>query len=176
MAETPSARTEPEGEPFEVRFALERGEFLLFNWAQALERPMLPFLFYTFTLLALASLVGIWPAGRIYGLAALAPLLAYLIWVQLSAATLWRRYPQLRQDRLVVLGPERFEVEAGGERYGGSYAELASVLESRSGIYLLHGDGRAELLPKRALARPDGVRELIEPWLEAGSWRRSAYL
>jgi hypothetical protein len=161
--------------PLELDFELGRRDFMLFNWAQALERPVLPFFVYTFTLLALASMIGIWPAGRVYAFAVLVPLLGYLLWIRVSEGVLWRNFPQLRERRRVVFGDLGFEVDLATERYRVEYHELDSVLESRGGIYLLRKDGGAEIVPKRALRGSEAIRELLEPRL-GGQWRRSSYL
>jgi hypothetical protein len=136
-------------EPIEVR--LERSEFMYFNWTLALERPVFTFLMYTFILLTLAGMVGVWPAAGLYALAALVPLLGYTLLVWLTAKRLWHHVPGIRQPRRYLFKENTYLVEEEGAINPVAYGTLERVLESRNGFYLMRRDGRADLLPKRVL-------------------------
>ncbi len=154
----------------EVAVTLTRDDFAYFNWALALERPILPYLFYTFTFLVLVSFLGLWPAGRAFVPAVFIPLLGYLFFVWLATRRLWGRLAEADKNR-------RYRFLETGYRVNGretaAYREVARAIESRRGLYLLREDGSAEVLPKRDLDENllAFLKERLEP-----VWKRSSFL
>jgi hypothetical protein len=155
-----------------VEVTLTQGDFMTYNWVLALERPVLPFFIYSFTLLFLAGLLGLWPAARVFALAVLVPMLGYLLWVFLSARALWARYPHLRVPRTYVFEEDAYLVKAGAHTAAVPYARLRRALASRGALYLLREDGSADILPRRAL--PEGLEAFIVQ--RVGEPRRSSFL
>lgn len=175
MTDSPPTPAAPEAAPpAAVDVTLTRGEFLAFNWALALERPLLPFLLYTFVLAALAGLLGVWPAGRVFAAAALLPALAYALWVWASARALWTRNPGLAGPRRLVFKERSYLVEEAGTAHRVRYDEVARVLETRAALYLLRAAGGADLVPKRAPADLDAVATFLRP--RVAGWKRSSFL
>ena len=168
-----TSRTEdPNPTRFEVE--LERGDFLYFNWTLAFERPLIPFFLYTFVALTLASMLGVWPAGRTFALAVLVPLLGYNLWIWFSGRSLWRRFPQLRQPRVYTFREEAYRVRTAAGSHSVPYRDVVQVLESRRGFYLLRADGSGDILPKRAVGDADGCRSLLAE--KIGPAKHSSFL
>jgi len=165
----PSEPTVPEPT---VQVTLTRGEFMYYNWVLALERPVLPFFLYSFVLLSLASLTGLWPSGRAFALAVFVPMLAYALFVFLSARRLWASYPPLRAPRTYVFKEKSCLVKTEKKSVPVPYDALREVLASRRALYLLREDGTADILPKGAL--PEGFEAFIAG--KIGEVRHSSFL
>lgn len=155
----PEAKDPPLPPPLDVK--LERADFMYYNWTLALERPVFTFLMYTFILLTLASMVGIWPAARLYAFAALIPLLGYMLFVWLTARNLWQRFPSIRAPRRYLFKTNSYLIEEEGNKIPVPFERLEWVLESRSGFYLIRKDGGADLLPKRNLGDNTSFRRFL---------------
>jgi hypothetical protein len=143
-----------------VRVRLTRDDVRYYTWVQALARPVLPFLLYSFVLLTFASILGLWPAGRAFALAALIPLLGYLLWVWLVGRGLWSKYPQLRAPRTYRFGEAAYTIQTPENTVKVRYDELSRLVSSRRALYLVRRDGSADILPRSAL--PEG----LEGWLQ----------
>ena len=163
----------PQGAPDPVQVTLQKGEYRYFNWVLAFERPILPFFLYTFVLVNLASLLGVWPDGRVFGLAILPPLLGYAIWVHTTAGRVWKAYPAIQRPRTYRFGEESYTVQ-GEEREEIPWSRVDQALVSRRGVYLLRSDGSADILPKAAA----GDFEALVGWVQARVTRmkRSSFL
>ncbi len=158
--------------PFEV--TIEHSDFMYYNWTLALERPVLPFLMYSFVLLAFSSLLGLWPEGRVFALATISPMLLYALWVVMSANGLWRRYPQLQRPRRYRFFEDGYAIDSEEEKTTVPYSDLARVLESRRAFYLVRKDGSADLLPKRHLPDEEALRTLLSA--QVGEMTGSSFL
>ena len=156
-----------------VSVTLERGDFMYYTWALALERPILPFFIYTFTALVLVSIVGIWPTGSLYAFAVMIPLVGYTLFVWLSAWLTWRRFPVIREPKRYVFKEKSYLLEEGGKKTPVAYDEV-DVLTSRRGIYLLRRTGSADLLPKRIIEDTEGLLAFLEQ--KTGETRTSNFL
>ena len=156
-----------------VTATLERRDFMYYNWTLALERPVLPFFIYTFTLLVLASLLGLWPGARAYAFIVLVPMLGHALLVWLNARGLWSRLPELKTPRSYTFKEKSYLVIEGGKKTPVPY-EGVRAIESRRGFYLLRDGGAADLLPKRDV--PDEAA--LRGWLEAhvGQVKGSSFL
>ena len=119
---------------------------MYYNWTLALERPILPFFIYTFTALVLASITGLWPAGRLYAFTVLIPLAGYTLFVWLSARGTWRRFPMIREPKRYVFKEKSYLLEEGGKKTPVAYGEV-NVLTSRHAIYLLRRTGALTSCP-----------------------------
>lgn len=144
--------------PFTVQ--LKRSDFLLYTWAVALRRPVLPFFLYSFTLLALLGLTGVWPGARVFSVAVSLPLLLYVLWIYLAALLLWARYPALQKPRRYTFMPDGYRLEvAESDPVVVPYDEVRELFTVRRALYLLRRDGSADLLP-RAEA-PEGLESFL---------------
>ncbi|MCB1032212.1 MAG: hypothetical protein KDD47_00060 [Acidobacteria bacterium] len=161
--------------PKQIRVTLSEGDFLYFNWVLGLERPILPFFLYGFIFFNLASLLGVWPAGRTFALAILVPAVGYSVWLTTSAKRLWRTLPQIRAPRSYRFREENLTVEVDSEE-SILYGDLVQVLESRRGIYLNRPDGSHEILPKKALPDPDGFVRTLRARVPTSRFKRSTFL
>lgn len=159
--------------PFTLAVQLKQGDFLYYTWVLALKRPVLLFFIYTFVLLFLLSVTGIYPPARVYSLALLLPLVGYLIWVYLSALLLWSRFPALRAPRHYTFKESSFllQTEDAASKKPIPYSEITRLLLSRRALYLLRQDGTAEILPREAL--PVGLEDFLNARLES---ERSSFL
>ena len=157
---------------FEVE--LERRDFLHYNWALAFERPIMPFFLYTFVACALAGMLGVWPAGRLFAFAVLIPLLAYNVWIWVSSRSLWTRYPHLRQARGYTFKDDAYRVRSPDGAVSVPYLEVTRTLETRAAFYLLRSDGSGDILPKRLLGDVDAFRQLLKG--KVGELKRSSFL
>lgn len=175
MTDTPHPAEAPAPTPRPIGVALTRGEFLSYNWALALERPVLPFLAYTFVLFALAGLLGVLPAGRVLAAAALAPALVYAVWVWGSASALWARHPELAAERRLHFKERSYLVAEGGTSHRVPYDRVARVLETRSALYLARTDGGADIVPKRVLEEPEAFAAFLRERV-GGRWKGSSFL
>ena len=164
----PAPKPAPILPAFDVQ--LERRDFLYYTWVLALKRPVLPFLLYSFVLLFLLGITGLWPAARVFSLAVFVPLLGYLFWVWSSAMTLWARFPVLREARHYhfTASSYRLETPQGEAKVG---YEDVEALSSRRALYLIRRDGSADILPRDAL--PEGLEAFLEEKLEV---ERSSFL
>lgn len=160
--------------PLRVEVTLTRGEFLHYNWARAFQQPMLPFFLYTFAALVLSSLLGIFPAGRVYALAVLLPLMAYSLWIWSSARGLWKRHPELARPRTYTFRADGFRVKSGDTDHAVPWSAVRQVLETRPAFYLLRADGSGEILPKRAVEDERELRAVLTRGV--GSIQRSSFL
>lgn len=178
MAEAPPREEAERAErapPAPVEVALSRGEFDAYNWAFAFERPIFPFLLYTFTLLAFAGLLGVWPAGRAFASAALLPLVAYALYVWQSSRALWARHPEIAAPRGYTFKAKSYLIAEGGVNTPVAYRDVARVLETRGAFYLLREGGGADVLPKRVFGEDvEEVREFLKGRVEG--WKRSSFL
>ena len=156
-----------------IDVTLERRDFMYYNWTLALERPVLPFFIYTFTLLVLASLLGLWPNARAYAFIVLVPMLGHALLLWLNARGLWSRLPELRAPRSYTFKEKSYLVDEGGKKTPVPY-EGVRALESRRGFYLIRDGGTADLLPKRNVHDEAALRG----WLEAhvGRVKGSSFL
>lgn len=145
---------------------------MYFNWTLALARPVFPFFLYTFVLLNLAALLGLWPEARIFATAVLVPMLGYTLMVWLGARGLWARHPDLREPQSYTFGEASYLVEAGGRRTPVHFRDVTG-LESRRAFYLLREEGSADILPKRSLDDEAALRAFLE---ERVAWKRSSFL
>lgn len=134
-----------------VDVTISREDFGYYNWAMALERPILPFLMYTFILLAFASMLGVFPAGRAFAGAALIPMAGYLLWMRASISRLWRLYPQIRSPRSYAFKAQSLLIRTEKNNVPVSYDSIAKIMTSRRGIYILRKDQSADILPRRAI-------------------------
>lgn len=157
--------------PFTADVGLTRADFEIYSWVLALERPVLPFFIYTFALLLLADLFGVWADARLYAFAVVVPALGYLLFVKLSTFTVWRRYPELREPKRYTFKEDAYQVKQAGKTAMVSYQELERVLESRRAYYLIRADGSADILPKTGVAEGR-----LETLLENVPWKRSSFL
>ena len=150
---------------------LSRQDFFYYTWTVALQRPVLPFLVYSFVFLFLLGITGLWPAARVFSLAVFAPLLGYLLWVWTSAQTLWRRYPALKETRHYRFTAASYLLGAGKNKVEVNYQDVRQALSSRRAFYLVRPDGSADILPRSAL--PEGLETLLEEKLTV---ERSSFL
>ena len=126
----------------------------------ALRRPLLPFFLYSFTLLSLLGLTGVWPGARVFSLAVLLPLLLYLLWIYLAALLLWARYPALKKLRHYTFTPDAYRLEVAGDReVTVPYVEVTELFTVRRAMYLLRRDGSADILPHAEL--PEGLETFL---------------
>ena len=156
---------------FTFSVQLSRQDFFYYTWTVALQRPVLPFLLYSFIFLFLLGVTGLWPAARVFSLAVFAPLLGYLLWVWTSAQTLWRRYPALREPRRYRFTAAAYLLDAGKTKVEVNYGDVRQALSSRRAFYLVRSDGSADILPRNAL--PKGLEPLLEEKLTV---ERSSFL
>lgn len=138
---------------------------MYYNWVMALERPILPFFIYTFTALTILSLLNIWAPARVYAFIVLLPMLGYMLWVWLSATNLWRRFPELAGPRSYIFKEKSYLVEEANKKTPVAYADVARVVESRRGLYIMRVSGSADILPKRFLEDGDALEALEVPWV-----------
>ena len=164
----PAPKPAPIPPAFDVQ--LERRDFLYYTWVLALKRPVLPFLLYSFIFLFLLGITGVWPTARVFSLAVFAPLLGYLFWVWISAGTLWARFPALREVRHYHFTAEAYRLETPQGEAEISYEDV-EVLSSRRALYLIRGDGSADILPRDAL--PEGLEAFLADKFEI---ERSSFL
>ncbi|MCA9839752.1 MAG: YcxB family protein [Trueperaceae bacterium] len=150
---------------------LNRRDFSYYNWVIALERPILPFFIYTFTLLILADLFKIWPDARLYAFAVLIPAVAYLLFVWLSTKSLWQKIKALQEPSTYYFLADGYQVVRKKDRANISYDQIKQVLESRKGIYLIRQDGTADILPKGTASK-----EALSPFFDKKLWRSSSFL
>jgi len=153
----PAPPAVPDLPAFTVR--LSRDDFLYYTWVLALRRPVLPFLLYSFALLFLLGVTGVWPAARVFSLAVSVPLLGYLLWVWVAALTLWARHPALKEARRYRFGARSYLLDAGTREVSVAYSDLTRVLTSRRALYLLRRDGSADILPRAEL--PEGLEAFL---------------
>lgn len=126
----------------------------------ALKRPLLPFFLYSFTLLSLLGLTGVWPGARVFSLAVLLPLLLYLLWIYLAGLLLWARYPALKKPRRYTFTPDAYRLEVAGDReVSVPYGDVAELFTVRRALYLLRRDGSADILPRSEL--PEGLEAFL---------------
>lgn len=156
---------------------LSRGDFIYYSWVTAFERPVLPFFMYTFVLLNLSSLLGVFPGGNVFAFAVLVPMVGYLILVQVTAAQLWRRFPQLNTPRHYTFKPTLYRIKSPQaapvseqsdtkkRKVTINYDHVRQVLSSRRGFYLLREDGTADIIPKDALSEQGIKLETMETFL-----------
>lgn len=149
---------------------LERRDFLYYTWVLALKRPVLPFLLYSFAFLFLLGITGVWPTARVFSLAVFAPLLGYIVWVWISAGTLWARFPALREARYYHFKAASYLLETAQGKAKVSYKDI-EALSSRRAFYLIRGDGSADILPRNAL--PEGLEAFLAEKFEI---ERSSFL
>jgi len=183
LAMTNTSSTTPvTPEPLELDVALTKGDFMYYSWVTAFERPILPFFMYTFVLLNLSSLLGVFPAGNVFAFAVLVPMVGYMILVQATASQLWRRFPQLNAPRHYTFKPTLYRIKSPHAAPASeppankqsdtkkrkvtiNYDQVRQVLSSRRGFYLLRSDGSADIIPKDAL-REQGIKhEMMETFL-----------
>ncbi|MDZ7704668.1 MAG: YcxB family protein [Trueperaceae bacterium] len=169
-----SAHSAPASPPDPVEVTLERRDFSYYNWTLALERPILPFFLYGFFFLVLLSLLGVWPAGRVYALAVLVPMLGYMVWLQITSWKIWRGYPQLREPREYVFKDQSYLVKTAKNNVPVSYDKLGEVIESRRAFYLMRDDGSADILPKRKVNSEKEMRAFLTE--KVGEVRGSSFL
>lgn len=164
MTKAPKQQDDQALEQLEVDVALTRGDFMYYSWVTAFERPILPFFLYTFVLLNLSSLLGVFPDGNVFAFAVLVPLVGYLLLVQVTASQLWRRFPQLSTPRHYTFKPTLYRIKspqaaptkehedsAVKRKVTINYDQITQVLSSRRGFYLLRTDNSADIIPKDAL-------------------------
>lgn len=151
---------------------------MYYSWVTAFERPILPFFMYTFVLLNLSSLLGVFPGGNLFAFAVLVPMVGYFLLVQITASQLWRRFPQLDAPRHYTFKPTLYRIKSpeaapANEREGSTikrkvtinYDQVQQVLSSRRGFYLLRKDGSADIIPKDSL-NDQGIKlETMETFL-----------
>jgi len=146
--------------PPAVTVRLSRKDFLYYTWALALERPVLLFLLYSFVLLFLLAVTGVWPAARVFSLAVLLPLSGHLLWVRVAAQLLWARHPALQEPRHYTFKAQSYLVSSSpGSEVPVPYCEVAQLLSSRRALYLLRRDGSADILPRSEL--PEGIETFL---------------
>lgn len=150
---------------------------MYYSWVTAFERPILPFFMYTFVLLNLSSLLGVFPDGNVFAFAVLVPMVGYLILVQVTAAQLWRRFPQLNAPRHYTFKPTLYRIkspqaapvseqsDSKKRKVTINYEQVRQVLSSRRGFYLLRADGSADIIPKDALSDQGIKHEAMEAFL-----------
>lgn len=150
---------------------------MYYSWVTAFERPVLPFFMYTFVLLNLSSLLGVFPGGNVFAFAVLVPMMGYLLLVQVTAAQLWRRFPQLNAPRHYTFkttlyrikspqaAPVSEQSDAKKRKVTINYDYVRQVLSSRRGFYLLREDGSADIIPKDALKDQGIKHDTMETFL-----------
>ena len=143
---------------------------MYYTWVLALKRPVLPFLLYSFAFLFLLGITGLWPTARVFSLAVFAPLLGYIVWVWISATSLWVRFPALRETRHYHFQAGSYLLKTDSGEAKVSYQDV-QVLSSRRAFYLIRKDGSADILPREAL--PEGLEAFLEGKLEV---ERSSFL
>ena len=151
------AATSPDLPAFRVQ--LSRQDFFYYTWVLALRRPVLPFLLYSFAFLFLLGVTGVWLSARVFSLAVLVPLLGYLLWVWVSAQTLWTRYPTLKEPRRYSFKARSYLLDTVHGKVKIPYGDVAQALSSRRAVYLVRQDGSADILPRGAL--PEGLEALL---------------
>jgi hypothetical protein len=129
---------------------------------------------YTFVLLNLSSLLGVFPGGNVFAFAVLVPLVGYLLLVQVTASQLWRRFPQLNTPRHYTFKPTLYRIKSPQaapvsehsdvtkRKVTINYDQVQQVLSSRRGFYLLRTDGSADIIPKDALSNQSIRDETME--------------
>jgi len=153
----PAPSAVPDLPAFTVR--LTRNDYMYYTWVLALRRPVLPFLMYSFALLFLLGVTGVWPAARVFSLAVSVPLLGYLLWVWVAARTLWARHPALREPRQYRFKARSYLLDAGKGKVPVAYGDLERMLSSRRALCLLRRDGSADILPRTEL--PEGLEAFL---------------
>lgn len=161
----------PAADAHAVTVHLTRGDFLYYTWVLALKRPVLPFLLYSFALLFLLGVTGVWAGARVFSLAVFVPLLGYLLWVWAAAQLLWALHPALREPRHYRFGARAYLLGVGKGEVAVAYGDLAQVLTSRRALYLLRRDGSADILPRAGL--PEDLEAFLAEKLPA---ERSSFL
>lgn len=178
MAHNPEARDVPAAMTADVttvRTHLTRHDFMYYNWVLALERPILPFFMYTFVLLVMSSLLGVWPAGRLYAPAVLIPALGYTLFVWLSSRQLWRHVQQTLTPQTYIFKTKSYLNDDGKTKQAIPYQHIKQLLESRQAFYLVLQDGSASILPKRDVTDSNSLRALIQSKL-TGRYKHSSFL
>ncbi len=163
--------------PLTLTVNLTRADFIYYNWTAAFDKPILPFFLYTFVLLNLASLLGVFPAGNEFAFAVLVPLVGYVILVQASASLLWRRVPQLAAPKHYSFKQKSYRLKTSTDQTDKTstanvsidYADVAKVLVSRRGYYLLRADGSADIIPKAVLEAHNINLDAFSTWLAANT-------
>ena len=168
-----AATPDPNARPGSLEIRLPREHLVHYQWMVALERPVLPFLAYTSVILVLAALTGVWPQAGAFAPAALFPLVAYLVWVPMSAWALWRRVPGLAEPR--VLGPDGagYAVTGPGGTDRIPWNEVQDALVSGRLLALRRRSGAADLVPRSI----PGAEALLRAAEDAGvKVRTSSFL
>lgn len=158
-------------DPLTFTVQLARSDFLYYTWVLALRRPVLPFLLYSFALLFLLGVTGVWPTARVFSLAVSVPLLGYLLWVWVAVRTLWARHPALKEPRQYRFEARSYLLDAGNGKVPVAYGDLVQILSSRRALYLLRRDGSADILPRTEL--PEGLEAFLS---EKITVERSSFL
>ncbi|MEM7737192.1 MAG: hypothetical protein AAF267_15535 [Deinococcota bacterium] len=181
----PSSSPQPDADiaaqlPLTFTVNLTRGDFIYYNWTAAFDKPILPFFLYTFVLLNLSSLLGVFPAGNIFAFAVLIPLVGYVILVQASASLLWRRVPQLAAPKHYSFRQKSYRLKTSTEQDDAAnvsidYADVVKVLVSRRGYYLMRVDGSADIIPKAVLEEQNINLNGFSTWLETRTQVASSF-
>ncbi len=146
-------------EPPAFSVQLTRRDFLYYTWVLALRRPALPFLLYSFVLLFLLGVTGVWPGARVFSLAVVVPLVGYTLWVWAAAQLLWARHPALKTPRRYRFKAKSYLLGTGSGGVPVAYADLGRVIGSRRALYLVRRDGSADILPRAGL--PEGLEAFL---------------
>ncbi|MEM6428206.1 MAG: hypothetical protein AAF708_03125 [Deinococcota bacterium] len=158
--------------PLALTVKLARGDFIYYNWTAAFDKPILPFFLYTFVLLNLSSLLGVFPDGNVFAFAVLIPLVGLIARVQIASSLLWRRVPRLAAAKNYSFKQKSYQLKTSTEQADTvkvviDYADVAKVLVSRRGYYLIRADGSADIIPKMVVDAQNISPDAFSAWLDA---------